>query len=65
MVLLIIVCLKLVFTAFRIANTVNNNSSIEIAEQSAQIFNIGVADESKTRLIGADVLVVFFYLIWG
>lgn len=60
MVLLIIGCLKLVFTAFRIANTVNNNRSIEIAEQSAQIFNIGVGDESKTRLIGADVLVVFF-----
>lgn len=36
MVLLIIVCLKLVFTAFRITNTENNNSSIDIAEQSAQ-----------------------------
>lgn len=60
--LLIIVCLKLVFTAFGIANTGNNNSSIDIAEQSAQIFNIGVGDEPNFRLIGADLLVVFFLL---
>lgn len=62
MVLLIIVCLKLVITAVRIANIVNNNSSIDIAEQSAQIFNMGVGDESNIRLIGADILAVFFLL---